>query len=295
MAWPRHDAALLPYMVRILSEVVKEAPSTEVFVPSAVVAAGLGGALKKAGVDTGSVRFTILALDSVWIRDYGPLVVRTTGGGYQVVDLRYDGRQWDDRLPARLASAWGVPVRDVPLVLEGGNLLSDGAGSCLTTEALLSDNGYSVTRIRRILRDHLGCTRTIILAPLEGEATEHVDMFTTITGPGQVMVGSYDTSEDPVNARVLDSAARQLAAAGFRVRRVPMPSNQDGVYRTYTNSLAVGGKVLVPVYPDDRRHEARALQIFQQAYPGRVIVPVDSAEIIQRDGAVHCVTMTVGS
>ena len=294
MAWPRHDPLLLPYFTEILSVLADEAPSTEVFVPSARVAAGLRGALKRAGVDTGSVQFTPLALDSVWIRDFGPLVVRTTGGGYQAVDLRYDGRPWDDGLPTRLARTWGILARKVPLVLEGGNLQSDGAGSCLTTEAVLDDNGYSPARVRRILRRHLGCRRTFILTPLEDEPTEHVDMFATITGPGQVMVGSYTRQEDPVNARRLDTTARQLAAAGFQVRRVPMPHHRDGVFRTYTNSLAVGGKVLVPVYADDRRHEARALEVFQQAYPGRVIVPVDSSEIIHRDGALHCVIMTVG-
>ena len=295
MAWPRHDPLLLPYFTEILSVVADEAPFTEVFVPSASVAAGLRGALKKAGVDTGSVHITTMALDSVWIRDYGPLVVRTTRGGYQAVDFRYDGRRWDDGLPTRLARTWGIPARKVPLQLEGGNLQSDGAGSCLTTEAVLQDNVYSSAKVRHLLRQHLGCQRTFILAPLEGEATEHVDMFATITGPGQVMVGSYAKSEDRLNALRLDATARQLAAAGFRVRRVPMPTNRDGVFRTYTNSMAVGGKVLVPVYSDDRRHEARVLDVFQQAYPRRVIVPVESSEIIKRDGALHCVIMTVGA
>ena len=295
MAWPRHDRLLLPYFTEILSVVAGEAPSTEVFVPSARVAAGLRHALKHAGVDDRSVRFTTLALDSVWIRDFGPLVVRTTKGGYQAVDLLYDGRRWDDGLPTRLASAWGIPARKVPLVLEGGNLQSDGAGRCLTTEAVLEDNGYSPAKVKRLLREHLGCRQTIILERLEDEPTEHVDMFATVTGPGQVLVGSYAHEEDRVNARRLDITARQLAAAGFQVRRVPMPHHRDGVFRTYTNSLAVGNKVLVPVYADDRRHEARALQVFQQAYPGRVIVPVDSSEIIHRDGALHCVIMTVGA
>ena len=76
--------------------------------------------------------------------------------------------------------------------------------------------------------------------------------------------------------------------------RIPMPSNAGhSVFRSYTNALAVNDRVLVPVYDEDSRFEATALDVFETAYPGRTIVPVDSDEIIYWSGAIHCVTMTV--
>jgi len=74
-----------------------------------------------------------------------------------------------------------------------------------------------------------------------------------------------------------------------------MPGNWDGAYRSYTNSLAVGDRVLVPVYSDDTRYQSAALSVFKQAYPGRTSVPIDSTGVIQWAGAIHCVTMTIGT
>jgi agmatine/peptidylarginine deiminase len=294
VGWSGGASSLTSFFAEMIAAAAPEVPTTIVYVPSNSLASDLLYALNAAGADTSNVYFVKLSLDTIWMRDYGPLVAETTKGGNRIIDLRYYyGRWYDDVVPTRLATTWKVPVSRPPLEGEGGNFQSDGAGACVTTKQLPYQNGYSDQQVRSILKSYLGCQTTVILPTLDGEGTGHVDMYVTITGPRKALVGQYLKSDDPVNAQRTDQAAAMLTAAGFKVTRIPMPTNYDGAFRSYTNSLAIGNAVLVPVYSDDTRFQNTALNIFRQAYPGRSIIPIDSTKIIQWAGAVHCVTMTI--
>lgn len=257
----------------------------------------IADALADAGVPEHAVYLAALQTDSVWMRDYGPFVVRGERGQRIVVDARYFSGGADDQIPRMLRDALWVDLELVepPLDLEGGNLLSDGRGRCVTTRAMMEDDsrGYSERRIRALLRDHLGCRQLVVLPYLDGEPTRHVDTFVMLTGPRRALVGSYDPDDDPVNAQITDRAATQLRRAGFTVRRIPMASSDGGYYRTYTNSLPLNDIVLVPVYDEFREHERAALHILSEEFPDRQLVPIEASEIITLHGAIHCVTQTL--
>jgi len=61
------------------------------------------------------------------------------------------------------------------------------------------------------------------------------------------------------------------------------------VVRTYTNSLIVNDRVIVPTYgiPDDDD----ALAVYGEVFPDKTIVPLNAEDIIESGGAWHCVTM----
>ncbi len=295
IGWANGASELQPMFVDLIAATAPHV-TTVVYVNSNYQASQIYNALDARGADPDQVSFQQLDIDTIWMRDYGPLLVKTATG-YRVVDPRYYYGRWaDDSAPTTLAGSWGVPVSRPALDFEGGNFQSDGTGTCITTTWMLEQNqfrNYTTTKVRQILKDHLGCDTTLILPVMQGEGTGHVDMYVTITGPKEAIVGEYATIDDPVNAQITDQGAQMLIAAGFTVRRIPMPTNVDGAFRSYTNSLAVGNMVLVPVYADDTRYQSQALNVFSQAYPGRTIIPIDSTEIIQWAGAVHCVTMTL--
>lgn len=253
-------------------------------------------ALAGIGLHLEDVSVLVTPNQSIWVRDFGPLVVDLADGRRRVNDLHYFAGEDDDRFPDAITRArWtSWDLAEVPLLMEGGNLLSDGRGRCVTSDAALeSGDGADASLLRIILRRYFGCTRTVILPALDREPTGHVDMYVTITGPGRALIGRYHPDDDPVNARRLDRAAALLRRAGFAVTRIPMPDNRDGIFRTYTNAAAINEVVLVPVYPEDVSDEADALAAFATAYPGREIVPIDASVVITLDGAVHCATMTV--
>jgi agmatine deiminase len=248
------------------------------------------------GVQLGSVEFVHAPLDSMWMRDYGPLVVHLEGGERRIMDAPY-GRLHDDVVPKVVADKLGLPHADLSIEIDGGHLQTDGAGRCIVSEDVLainSERGKGDGDVMEALRHELGCQQVILVPPLLLEDTGHVDVFLYVTGPGRLLLGRYRPLEDGENHRRLESTARALRAAGFAVDRIPMPANdRRKVFRSYTNALAANDAVFVPTYRRDRRFERAALSTYRRAFPGRTIIPVAADDIMDLGGALHCLAMTV--
>ncbi len=291
-----YRGTLTELYVDIIRATSSEAPVTVLYSDSKH-AVTLRDRLVAEGIDTANVTFDQTTFDSVWVRDWGPQVVTTLDGGQRVIDTRYyPGRGEDDSFPTRLALERGLRSSRPALVTEGGNLLSDGAGSCIISSTVRTRSGTSFTRLEQLYLASYGCERLIELPALDGEATGHVDIYATITGPREAIVGKYTHTQDRTNWLVLEGAASDLEEAGFKVRRVPMPDN-DGRqrFRTYTNAVAVNGVVLVPTYPGVDSGQAAALAVFAEAYPDRSIVAINATSAIESQGAIHCLTATIAA
>jgi agmatine/peptidylarginine deiminase len=242
--------------------------------------------------------------DSYWTVDYGPYWVLDGAGNLGIADPRYyETRTNDDAIPTKLADMLGVNVWRPDLNFEGGNLTSDGAGTCFASRAHQFHNLPLLPyQVDEILWDYYGCEKTIWLEPLDGESTGHHDMFSKMLTPTTWIMGEYTAAQDPVNATILNDNAALLASettAGgqpINVVRIPMPDqgSQFGwtVWRTYTNSIIVNNVVIVPTYANETSHEAAALAVYQSVLPGHTIIGLDSDAIIPEGGAVHCVTRT---
>lgn len=256
--------------------------------------------------------------DDTWIRDYGPLTVLAGGRG-RCLDFGFNG--WglkfaaaDDNLATRRLHAQGAfgraDLETVGLVLEGGSIESDGAGTILTTEAcLLSPNRnphLNRIEIEDALRRHLGAQRVLWLAHghLAGDDTDaHVDTIARLCPDDTIL---YVRCDNPKDEHVAGFAAmeRELhalrTAAGRPYRLVPLPwaaprfCPLDGhrLPATYANILFVNGTVLVPTYGDPER-DAAALRAVAQAVPGYAVEGVDCRALIRQHGSLHCATMQI--
>lgn len=241
--------------------------------------------------------------NTMWARDYGPVLV-DAGGEPTIVDADYGqfDRPDDDEVPYALAQHLLTPVVKTPLMLEGGNLLSNGRGLFLTTTKLLEDNAdvQDEQAVRDWMERMYGAAEMLFLEPLEGESTGHVDMFAAFTAPHVVVVASCDPQQDATNAAVLDRNAERLSqirvkGRKLRVERIPMPPHDDGIWRTYTNVVFANGVLLVPVYPGhDEQGQLQAIQTYCRLLPGWRVVPVNANRLIECGGALHCVTMNLG-
>jgi len=253
------------------------------------------------GVDTTGLHYLNKPNDSIWVRDFGPISVYDADtSSVGLVDMRYyHQRVYDDAVPYHMAAQFGLNRFAAPISYEGGNFMADGRGTCYASMGVLWYNGVSETTIRQYFRDYLGCYQLIILNPLDGEGTAHLDMFAKLANDHTVILGRYETWQDSTNAAVLEDNADILSAVvlpdggGLDIVRMPMPSNGDGNYRTYVNSQFINGVNLVPVYADDTQFEAQALSIWQQTMPTWQHVPIDASELITWAGAIHCICMEV--
>ena len=246
--------------------------------------------------------------NSMWIRDYGPIFVRRRNGAVAIVDGEYvrvdqtHERAQDDNVPRQIAEIVALPKVDAPLRMEGGNILTNGEGLCVSTSSLIAGNrfrGYDTSAIGRILGAYFGFSRWTYVPRLQGEPTGHADMFICFLAADVVLVGRMDPSVDPVNARILDEAARNLAAARtsrgpMQVHRIPMPPRSGPNWRSYTNAILASGVALVPIYSDvDATLQDEALELYATLLPGWKVVGINVDSMVGTRGYLHCVSVNI--
>ncbi|MEE2959526.1 MAG: agmatine deiminase family protein [Myxococcota bacterium] len=261
------------------------------------------------GISMDGIRGVHLPNQTLWIRDFGPLSV-TANGKLGFVDPRYyPGRYIDDSFPNGLAEEMNINNFRMPVDFEGGNFMSDGEGNCYASNIILSMNqGASENQIRNYFARYLGCEQLILLYPLFGEGTGHIDMFAKIVSPQDIMLGRYNSGQngdsslgtvDEINAEILNANADILSnvtllnGSKLNVHRVPMPANSDNNFRTYVNTQFINGVNLIPVYRDDPRYQDEAVAMWQQVMPDWNHVAVDATELIRWAGAIHCILMEI--
>lgn len=346
VGWPQYGGTV-PELIDLILLSVGHADVTIVvpaqFQPSAEAV------LRRHGLDDAQLdllNWVNLPIDSVWMRDYGPDVLVDADGARQFVDPSYYpslsrtcnnlvGRAEDDAVPTRLADVWQVPVHRPQALFEGGNLLSDGRGTCFRARDvanLFNCNSrfcYTEDELNEALGAAYGC-EVVAMDSLVGDVIDHIDMWMAFVSPTTALVGRYDVADDPENAAILDGNAARLESMGYRVARIPMPSpwcfkgtatciaddarrmtecgdrSTARVWATYTNSIRVGDRMIVPVYrwaPDSMRdhvaaQEAEALAVYQAELdlafgPGAVeVVAAGSDAIIPCLGTFHCISKT---
>jgi agmatine/peptidylarginine deiminase len=260
--------------------------------------------LAERGLAPDTVRFLAVPTDTGWVRDFGPIFVCEAAGVVHAVDAAYDkpGRDRDDAATRAIADLFRAATTATPLRWQGGNILSNGRGLLVTTTQSINANiecGHDLDAVTRFLGDRLGVRQIVVLEHLAGERTGHIDMYACFTSPDTILVGQYDESVDPQNAVVLDRNAARLAEVHtsrgkLKVIRVPMPTNQDGVWRSFTNVVFANGILLVPTYPDvDLPGGERALAIYRRLLPDWKVFGVDVSTMSRHQGGLRCVTLYV--
>jgi agmatine/peptidylarginine deiminase len=257
--------------------------------------------LTAAGVDMDRVRFIIypqLSDNSIWVRDYGPVYL-CEDGDKAIADFWYPFTS-DDDVPIAIGAEFGLPVYTNDLLHSGGNFMTDGNGMGFATEIVYEYNSsYTHAEVRSIFRSYCGIDSLVVLPKLDVENTKHIDVFCKLLDDTTFIVGEYAAPGDGAgnNYYILNDIAaqldtlRNLDGREFDVVRIPMPPYEGGGWaptRTYTNSLLVNDRAVVPVYGQETDDEA--LQIYQSILPDYEIIGFDSEEIIQRAGAVHCIS-----
>jgi agmatine/peptidylarginine deiminase len=268
--------------------------------------------LAESGVPARRVRLLRVRLESLWVRDFGPLATRGPDGSCTLVDAEYvDGPvgiyPHEDRLPARLGELLQVRTLRAPITLPHGNLLCNGRGLCLATRQVLDENrgrGYDAPAVESVLQRCYGAQQVVFLDAMEGEPTGHVDMFATFPSHATVVIGQYDPKDDPVNAAILDRNARRLASvevAGqpLKIVRIPMPRRvaaPQGTewWPTFTNVVYGNGVLLVPAFPgwDDASH-SQAMEVYRRELPGWNLVPVNAVPALRWGGGLHCLALNL--
>jgi agmatine deiminase len=295
--WPTH-AAMIAAIARVAQvSVVVPAPSWPHMIAHYLCLCGM--------TNLDQVRFLHIPTDDIWIRDYGPFVGYTADDSRAAVDALFDplGRypqQQDDALPTTWAAHEGLAVHKMNFHTEGGNYWSDGLGTLLVSDEMLARHPHmNKPDIEAALREAFSFEKLIILPRLLHEETGHVDLVCKLASATTVLINRP-------NGTLNDSRLREAAALlrsetnaqgqPYEVIDLPFPPfyrnwGLFNIWRTYTNSLTVNGRVLVPVF--GLAEDEEALHIYRTAMPNHEVIPIDCRVAANGGGGVHCLTKEV--
>jgi agmatine/peptidylarginine deiminase len=241
----------------------------------------------------GQVEFITYTADTVWIRDYGPRFVREDEHR-AIIDHVYNRpRPRDNAFPDFLAVLWAEPSYDIPLVHGGGNFHMFSDGEAFMTHLILDENpGLTEQDVMAYYDSYQNLDLTILPGfPTSFDSTQHIDMWMLPVDDGVVIIGQYSPSDTQPHT-ITEAAVTELTARGYIVYRTP-GWNAGGTHYTYTNAVVFNDIVFVPEFSGYAAENAQAVAVFEAAFPGHQIMPVDCSQIIHAAGAIHCVVMHV--
>jgi agmatine deiminase len=333
--WEPHQATWLawPHNVRdwpgrfgpvpwVFADIVKklaEGETVRLLVNDAAHEARARRHIERNGANLARVDLRRIPTDRAWTRDSGPIVVRKSGarGGRAVAGFgfnawaRYPDWKRDARIPERAARALELPLvpvrragRDV--ILEGGAIDVNGAGSILVTEECLLDPavqvrnpGFARADYEAVFRDALGAPNAIWLGKgIAGDDTHgHVDDLARFVSPSTIVLAREDDPGDANHAPLSENRERLASARladGSRPQVVdlpmPRPVNFAGrrLPASYANFYIGNAAVLVPTFNDPA--DRVALGVLGELFSDRPVVGIHALDLVWGLGTLHCVT-----
>lgn len=263
---------------------------------------------------TSRLHFHHLPTNENWCRDHGPAVLLNAKRQAAIVDWgfnawggKYPPYDSDDAVPTRIAEILGLPVFYPGIVMEGGAIDVNGAGTLLTTtDCLLNKNRnphLSKPQIEQYLKDYYGQSNICWLTGgIEGDDTDgHVDDLARFISPTQIVFATESDPKSP-NYKTLRRVRKQLdtlrdqAGNPFQIIEIPMPSPviHDGEFlpATYINFYFINNALLVPTYRD-KKNDKLALKTLQSHLPKHEVIGIDCTELIWGLGSIHCLTQQI--
>ena len=280
--------------------------------------------LQKSGADLAAVDFFVAPTNRGWTRDFGPIFVKkcaaaggtSTSGGVAATKWRfnawakYDDWQKDNAAMNRVLPKLKIPIWEPQycgraVVLEGGSIEVNGAGTLLTTEeCLLTDEqsrnpGFARADWEAIFRDYLGATNVLWLGRgITGDDTHgHVDDLARFVNPTTVVTVVESDRTDANFEPLRENLARlremkDQDGRPLRVETLPMPQPVwfDGqrLPASYANFYIANKIVLVPTFSDPA--DRAALNTLAALFPDREVIGIAARDLVLGLGTLHCMT-----
>ena len=283
------------------------------------------------GINTENVNFIKTDFNNIWIRDYGQnTVYKNEVGEAILVDWIYNrNRPYDDLVPEKVAEYFNMDMHNTTqapwdLMATGGNFMCDGMGTAFSSELIVDENsgGYAwegfdgniyypdhtLEEINYTLEEFMGIDRYIIMENLPYDGIHHIDMHMKLLNEETLLIAEYpegvaDGPQIEANIQYVLENYNSAFGTTYEVIRIPSPPSSsgnypdnNGYYRTYTNSVFVNNTVLVPFYRTE--YDTIAQRIYEEALPGYNIIGIDvdnqGQNLISFSGAIHCITHSVG-
>ena len=310
-SWPGKIASIYPsYCAFVKTVALTE--RVNINVGTDKMRQGAAKMLELAGVDMSKVQFYLHPTNDAWCRDHGPsfLIRNNAEHPKAIVDWninawggKYPPYDLDDVIPTRIAEQLNLPIFYPEIIMEGGSVDFNGAGTVITsTCCLLNENRnphLNQAQIEQYLGDYYGIEQVLWVSEgIVGDDTDgHIDDTVRFVNEDTVLtvVESNVLSEnyDLLQKNLKELKAMRLAN-GKQLNIVELPMPADVIYEgqllpaSYANFYISNGHIIVPTY--QCAQDDQAMQVIQSCFPTRSVVGIDSTDIIWGLGSFHCLS-----
>lgn len=317
LSWP-HKEASWPDKIETIYEpycqfikAVAEGEKVRINVNDEAMRAFAIAELEKVNADFSNIEFYLNATNDAWCRDHGPAFLLNESGdkkavvdwGYNAWGDKYPPYDLDDVIPTKIAQHFELPLYNPDIVMEGGSVEFNGAGTILTTTAcLLNENRnphLSKEQIEQYLLEFYGAEQVLWLGDgIVGDDTDgHIDDITRFVNEDTVLTVVESNPLDE-NYLLLQENLEALKAMRLRDGRalniveLPMPSpvihEDTRLPASYANFYIANAAVIVPTFRDV--NDQKALDIIKGVFADRKVIGIDSTDIIWGLGSFHCLS-----
>jgi len=304
------------------AEIVRHLARVErvfLFVENRAAESRVRAILKKSHVNLDNVTFFRVPTDRGWMRDSGPICVKNATGDVAFNNFifngwaKYSNHKKDAQIIARanksLKNELFLPVHNGRrVILEGGSIDVNGAGTLLTTEECLQSKiqernpGFTRADYEQVFRNQFGVSHVVWLKNgIAGDDTHgHVDDLSRFVNETTVLTIAEENKADENYAHLQENLAilKQSKSQGgkqLRVEELPMPAPvYFGKYRlpaSYANFYIANKLVLVPVFNDP--NDRIALNTLAKYFFDREVVGVYCRDLVLGLGTIHCMTQQI--
>ena len=253
--------------------------------------------------------------NDVWCRDHGPIFVKNSHSGHiAITDWEFNAwggkfSPWDldNAIPQRIATSLSLPTFPGGMILEGGAIEVNGRGQLLTTEAVLLNPNrnphLTPTQIEQKLRDTLGITEILWLKQgIQGDDTDgHIDDLARFTSPDTILACQENDKSSPNHPTLAENLHRLQnfltpTRKNYEIIPIHLPQACEIpgwrlpiLPASYVNFLIIDHAILIPTFRQ-RKNDSRALGIIAELFPDRTPIPIDSLDLVQEGGTLHCIS-----
>ncbi|HAL94716.1 MAG TPA: agmatine deiminase [Chitinophagaceae bacterium] len=310
-SWPGKIHSIFPSYAQFIKELVK-GEEVKINVANTAMQQFATQTLEKAGVDLSRVQFFLHPTNDAWCRDHGPAFLINPSAaqpkaivdwGYNAWGDKYPPYDLDDVIPTLIARHYNYPVYYPGIVMEGGSVEFNGAGTVLTSTAcLLNPNRnphLNQAQIEEYLRAYYGVEQVLwVDEGIVGDDTDgHIDDTVRFVNEDTVLT-VIETNRSDENYSLLQHNLKQLKSMrlsnGKQLNIVEIPMPEPLSYEgqrlpcSYANFYIANQSVIVPVF--NSKNDDKALQLIEECFPGRQVIGIDSTDIIWGLGSFHCLS-----
>ncbi|MCL2861592.1 MAG: agmatine deiminase family protein [Firmicutes bacterium] len=262
--------------------------------------------------------------DDIWTRDTGPIPLKDDS----LVSFEFDA--WgglckdtdkDREVAQKIADLEGKETKKSFLVLEGGNIVSDGHGTLMAIKScVMSRNSKPFDEIKKELKSVLQVQNIIWIERglIHDETGGHIDNLCVFADISTILLAWTDDEKNPQYEVVREafevlSVAKNMSDKNYKIIKVPLPDifmknkedvcgveivhgtktrfEGESVQPSYINFMFVNGGIILPQFGVQQDEEA--YEIFKKIFPKREIIRFEAREVVLGGGGLHCISRNI--